>query len=558
MLQHLSIRNIVLIESCDIAFEGGLCVLTGETGAGKSILLDALGLVLGERADARLIRHGETQSSVAAEFDIAANANAKTALSQLGIDSEDTLYLRRNLTSDGKTRCFINDQPVSVNALKSVGETLIEIHGQHEQRGLLDPSSHLTLLDAFGRIDSAPLAAAYTAWKFAESELAALKETIAQAEREEDYLRHMQKELAALAPEAGEEATLADNRAVMMQGEKLASLLSDVESELTDGKSADSAIATALRLLVRSPLGANDRFAKVIEPLDRAGNELAEALQELDRLREESRFDEGELERMEERLFGLRAAARKYGTSVDGLAVLLAETEQKLSTLSSQQQNISALESRTAKAREHYSTQAESFSKKRKTVAAKMEKALLAELLPLKMGNVKFRVAFEALAESAWSARGMESVRFEAATNVAAGSKDIPYAPLTKIASGGELSRFMLALKVVLSDVKSTPTFIFDEIDTGTGGAVADAIGARLAVLGESAQVLVVTHLPQVAARGSQHLRIEKREQKKAVFTTVETLPEKERKEELARMLAGSTITDEARRAAQKLLAGAQ
>ena len=558
MLQHLSIRNIVLIESCDIHFAHGLCVLTGETGAGKSILLDALGLALGARFETRLIRHGETNASVSAAFDITQASAAKLTMLELGLEAEDTLILRRQLSSDGKSRCFVNDAPVSVGTLRALGECLLEIHGQHEQRGLLDPARHVQLLDAFGALETEASSTeqAFVAWKEAVKALATLHEHIAQAEKEEAYLRHMETELRELAPQAGEEEQLASTRTTMMQGEKLATLLQDVEKELMGIKPVDAALATAERMLTRSALQADGRFSPMIESLERAGNEVAEVFSHLQSLRQQTLYDPTALERLEDRLFALRAAARKYGTEVDGLEALLNETQSKLGTLSSQQSSIAHLAAAVSDAEAAYVKVADILSLKRKKAAEKLEKTITSELVPLKMGNVKFRVAFTPLAQAAWSARGMESVQFEAATNITS-SKDIPYAPLTKIASGGELSRFMLAMKVALAEVNSTPTFIFVEIDTGTGGAVAEAIGQRLAKLGKTAQVLVVTHLPQVAAQGGQHLRIEKRQTKNAISTHVEVLNTSERKEELARMLAGADVTNEARDAAAKLLKAA-
>jgi DNA repair protein RecN (Recombination protein N) len=557
MLVQLSIKNIVLIESCDIAFGDGLCVLSGETGAGKSILLDALGLVLGGRADASLVRRGEAQGSISAEFDITANAAAKASLAALELEQADTLILRRSLGTDGKTRCLANDQPVTVAALKKLGETLVEVHGQHDQRSLQDTILHRALLDDYGKL--APrrkqLSANYQAWREAAQAVAALQAQIDQAAREQDYLQHMHNELKALAPQPGEEETLADKRTAMMQSEKLFEVLDTATSELGAGKGAVSALRSAQRALTRSPLtSASALFAPIIEALERAAIETEEALYALEKAGQEATFNPEKFEALEERLFALKAAGRKYNLPVDELAGLYAQVAEKLSLIGNQSHQLGALAKKEAQAKEAFIREAQALSAERKKAAARLEKSVEGELKPLKMEGTHFRVRLETLPESGWSEWGSDLVHFECATNVTKGSKIIAYAPLSKIASGGELSRFMLAMKVALAGVRGAATIIFDEIDSGTGGAVADAIGKRLSKLGENAQVLVVTHLPQVAARGSQHLLVEKMEKAKKILTTVRPLSQAQRGEELARMLAGATITPEARKAAQKLL----
>ncbi|MDX1974187.1 MAG: DNA repair protein RecN [Rickettsiales bacterium] len=556
MLTQLSIRNIVLIESCDLTLERGLCVLTGETGAGKSILLDALGLVLGARADAGLIRQGESQGSVSAEFNIAENAGAKRILTELELDESDTLIIRRSISADGKTRCVINDQSVTVTALKKLGDYLIEVHGQHDQRSLQDSSLQRDMLDLFadhGKMRKA-VSAAYGLWKNARNALEQLRADIAQVAREQDYLRHISQELKQLAPKAGEEDELTGKRTLMMQSEKLYELLNEAIGELNGGKGVAASLRSAQRLLTRSPLTQTPTFAAAIESLEKAAIEAEEAQYALEKIGQDATFNPEELERIEERLFELKAAGRKYNLPVDELAALREQTEEKLALIQSQEHRLGALEKEEKTSKDAFCTQAELLSAARKKASVKLEKAIASELAPLKMENTAFRVRIERLPDTQWSDAGMDGVYFECATNVAKGSKDIPYAALSKIASGGELSRFMLALKVALADTHQASTLIFDEIDTGTGGAVADAIGQRLARLGENAQVLVVTHLPQVAARGSQHLQVSKAMQGKKITTAVKALSRKEREEELARMLAGATITPEARKAAQKLL----
>lgn len=556
MLTQLSIRNIVLIESCDITLGSGLCVLSGETGAGKSILLDSLGLVLGARGEASLVRRGEQQGMVTAEFDISDNAQAAQMLEEMGLAAEESLIIRRTVGSDGKTRCHINDQSVTVAALKKLGEALVEVHGQHDQRSLMDASLHRDMLDDYASQASQrkQVAAAYAEWKKHVDALTALRVQIEQAAREQDYLRHMHNELAQLAPEIGEEDALTTQRATMMQSEKLFELLGQAIAELNAGKGVASALRSAQRILARSPLAGTEALSVVIESLERAATDAEEAAYALEKIGEDSKFDAGKLERIEERLFALKAAGRKYNMPVEELAKLREDVAGKLSLMDSQEHKVAELTKAADAAKKIFAEAAQKLSAARKKSAEKLQKAVEAELAPLKMENTRFHVRVQQQDESAWTENGMDSVHFECATNVSKGAKDVVYAPLSKIASGGELSRFMLALKVSLSSVRQATTLIFDEIDTGTGGAVADAIGQRLGRLGKAAQVLVVTHLPQVAACGNQHLLVAKYEKGKKIITEVKQLSNAERKEELARMLAGATITPEARKAAQKLL----
>lgn len=557
MLIQLSIRNIILIESCDIVLKSGLCVLSGETGAGKSILLDSLGLVLGARADSSLIRSGEVQSSVSAEFDIVGNAEAKSILAELDLEPSDTLIIRRSLTADGKTRAHINDQSVTASALKRIGETLVELHGQHDQKTLQDAVLHRAMLTDYGKLSDLQeiVAEHYQKWNTSKNAIEALMREVEQATREQEYLRHMRGELKALNPQAGEEDTLTTARAGMMQSEKMFDVLNEAIGELNHGKSVVAALNGAQRTLTRSPLTANSEvFAPIIEALERAANEAEEALYNLEKIGQEAQFDPQKLEEMEERLFALKAAGRKYNLPVDELTALKEQVDEKLAVIDSQEHKLKALKATENEAKAEFLKHAQKLSEQRKIAAVKLEKAIEKELAPLKMEGTRFRVRIDALEESYWGAHGIDYVQFECATNVSKGAKDIVYSSLGKIASGGELSRFMLAMKVALSSVGSVPTIIFDEIDTGTGGAVADAMGRRLAELGKSSQVLVVTHLPQVAARGSQHLLIQKQQKNKKVVTQVTELTGEQRQEELARMLAGETITTEARKAAQKLL----
>ncbi len=557
MLVQLSIRNIILIESCDICLKSGLCVLSGETGAGKSILLDSLGLVLGARADSSLIRSGETSGSVSAEFDITKNNAAKQILAELDLEPSDTLIIRRSLTADGKTRALINDQSVTVTALKKMAEVLVELHGQHDQKTLQDAVLHRAMLTDYAKLTDLQKTVAehYQKWNERKNSIATLLEEVERATREQEYLRHMRGELKSLNPQIGEEDTLTTARAGMMQSEKMFDVLNEAIGELGHGKGVVSALNNAQRTLTRSPLTATSEvFAPVIEGLEKAAIEAEEALYALEKIGQEAQFDPRKLEEMEERLFALKAAGRKYNLPVDELANLKDQVEEKLAIIDSQEQKLKTLKAAEDEAKTEFLNHAQKLSEQRKKSAVKLENSIEKELTPLKMEGTRFRVRIDALDETNWGAHGIDYVQFECATNVTKSAKDIVYSSLGKIASGGELSRFMLAMKVALSSVGSVPTIIFDEIDTGTGGAVADAIGKRLAELGKTSQVLVVTHLPQVAARGNQHLLIKKQEKNKKIVTQVTELLGEQRQEELARMLAGETITTEARKAAQKLL----
>jgi len=551
MLTQLAIRNIVLIEQCDIVLAKGLCVLSGETGAGKSILLDALGLILGMRSETRLIRNGKEQASVTATFDISENQPVTTALQELGLESSDELIIRRTLSSDGKTKCFINDSPVGVNALKTLSEYLVEINGQHDGRGLLDSSTHREFLDlygAFGKL-AEEIKKAYQEWKALQQQLEASLALMEQAEKEKDYLQHVQQELSKQNIAEHEESELAEKRTKMMQSEKLAANLDDALKELRLNKGVVGMLASAQRILARSHYAAEASFTLAIEALERAANEAEEAEQLLEKLLRTSAYDQNKLEQMEERLFAIRGLARKYHVTPDGLPALLQEVNAKLAALNNSRQINQDLETALEAAKIHYHTLARQMSQERQKAALYLEQTVAEELQKLKLSATIFQVQLETLPQTRWSEHGLDAVQFMAATN-----KGASLAPLNKIASGGELSRFMLAMKVALAKVKSTPTLIFDEIDTGTGGAVAEAIGKRLATLGERNQVLVVTHLPQVAACGNYHLHISKQEQNGETFTTVKALSEVERREEIARMLSGEVISEEARVAAVRML----
>jgi DNA repair protein RecN (Recombination protein N) len=556
MLASLAIRDVVLIERLDLSFGTGLAVLTGETGAGKSILLDSLGLALGQRAEAGLVRAGQAQASVAAAFLPSPDHPCFDILRDQGISAEDELVLRRVLQADGKSRAFINDQPVSVALLKRLGATLVEVQGQHEQVGLADPATHAGLLDAFGALDGerSVTATAWAAWRDATRRLAAAREAIASAQREEEWLRHAVGELSDLAPEEGEEDALAAERQRLQQGERRAEAIAAALGELTprDRRAASPARALreAARALERLP-PPNEEAQSAIQALAAAQDALSEAETLLTRLMNEAGPDPRRLEQVEERLFALRAGGRKHSVPVSELASLLSRLRARLEALDAGAGEVATLEAAEAKARSSYIAAAGKLSTTRRKSAAALEKALAEELPPLKLDRARLVIDITARDENAWGADGQDRVSFLVATNPG----QTP-GPLAKIASGGELSRLMLALKVVLSRGSPVPTLIFDEVDSGIGGATAAAVGERLARVADRVQVLVVTHSPQVAARGTRHFRVAKQVKGQRAETRVEILDQAERYEELARMLAGEKVTEAARAAARSLLEG--
>ena len=560
MLARLSIRDIVLIERLDIEFARGLAVLTGETGAGKSILLDAFALALGGRGDAGLVRHGAEQGQVTATFEVPKNHPAATILSNNGLDDgtlEDSgeMILRRVQLADGRTRAFINDQAISIQTLKAVGAALVEIHGQHDERALVDASTHRRLLDAFAGLekDVVALEALWTARRAAQTALDEHRAGMERAAREADYLRHSSDELKKLAPKDGEETSLAERRTTMMQGEKIAGDLRDAQEAVSGNHSPIAALAAAVRRLERRAGNSPTLVEPAVKAIDTAINALEEADQHLTAALIAADFDPAELEQIEERLFALRAAARKYSTPVDGLAGLAAKYAADVALIDAGAGQLKTLEKAAADAEARYNAAAKKLSAARAKSAEKLNKAVNAELAPLKLERARFMTQVDSDSEAA-GPQGIDRVEFWVQTNP--GTRP---GPMMKVASGGELSRFLLALKVVLSDRGSAPTLVFDEIDTGVGGAVADAIGARLARLAGKVQVMAVTHAPQVAARADQHLLISKDalDKGKRVATRVNALAADHRREEIARMLAGAEITAEARAAAERLLKAA-
>jgi DNA repair protein RecN (Recombination protein N) len=555
MLSRLSIRDIVLIERLDIDFADGLAALTGETGAGKSILLDAFALALGGRGDQMLVRQGLEQGQVTAVFDVAQGHPARALLAANDISSEDELILRRVQLSDGRTRAFVNDQPVSVQVLKQLGSALVEIHGQHDERALTDGATHRRLLDAFGGLESqaSEVETLWQARRDAREAADAHRAEVERAKREGDWLRHAVDELNKLAPQGGEETALAERRTSMMQAEKVAEDLRDAHEVIAGTNSSVPALSGVIRRLERRTAQAPGLIEPTVKALDTALNALDETRTQLETALRAANFDPAELERIEERLFALRAAARKYNVPVDDLAELARKYNADIALIDAGEDRFKALELAAGEADAAYRKAADALSKARGKAASALDKAVNAELKPLKLDRAKFSTRLDTDPAAA-GPNGIDRVEFWVQTNP--GTRP---GPRMKVASGGELARFLLALKVVLADRGSAPTLVFDEIDTGVGGAVADAIGVRLAKLARGVQVLAVTHAPQVAARADHHYLITKDalEKGKRVATRVTELAAERRREEVARMLAGAEITNEARAAAERLIKAA-
>ena len=551
MLTRLSIRNIVLIEALDLEFGRGLGVLTGETGAGKSILLDALGLVLGNRADSGLVRAGEDRASVSASFEFARlPASLAKALDEADIEIEEgePLIIRRQLKADGGSKAFVNDQPVGVALLREISGALVELHGQHDDRGLVNPRGHRALLDRYAGSETDAVAAAWAEWQRTREALHAARDEIDEAKAEQDLLLAHLTELTALEPQAGEEERLAGARADMQKGEKLAGDLEELR-HIWDGSDAPLAqLRSAARRLDRIG-GEHPLLAEALASLDRAVIEATEAEEKLEAAAEALQHDPMALEAAETRLFELRALARKHRCEVDELPARMREFRAALDAIEGGEAELDALEAAAREKAEIYRAAARRLHDTRAAGAQRLDAAVAAELAPLKLDAARFRTDVQELPEEKWGAAGLDTVEFLIETNPGAG-----FAPLVKIASGGELSRFILALKVALAEQGGAATVIFDEIDRGVGGAVASAIGERLARLARDGQLLAVTHSPQVAARGGTHYRIAKSSEGTVTRTSVERLDDAGRQEEIARMLSGAEITDEARAQADRLL----
>jgi DNA repair protein RecN (Recombination protein N) len=550
MLRQLAIRNVVLVEQLELEFDVGLGVLTGETGAGKSILLDALGLALGARSDVGLVRSGEDSASVSAEIELPSRHPALALLLEQGIevDPGEPLILRRSLKADGGSRAFVGASSVPAGVLRDIGSLAVEVHGQNDERGLLNPRGHRALLDSFGALDVTPVANAWAEVTRIEAELGQARAELAAAERDRDYLAHSLAEIDALAPQAGEETRLAEERSAMQAGLKAGESLTGLDDLLGGSDGALARLRLAARKIER---GAADHplLAEALESLDRALIEAGEAEERISRAADELAFDPARLEAAEARLFDIRGLARKHRVEPDALAELADRMRAQLSQIEAGSERIAQLDGDLERARFHYSRLAADLSGQRQDAAGKLDAAVASELHPLKLDSARFRTA---LTQGEPGPCGTDRVEFEISTNPGS-----PFGPLTKIASGGELSRFVLALKVALAEAGSAGTMIFDEIDRGVGGAVASAIGERLARLAKQSQVLVVTHSPQVAARATHHFRIEKSHGPDGTRTTVRRLDQAERREEIARMLSGAAVTDEARAQAARLLEAA-
>ena len=558
MLVSLAIGNVVLIDRIDLEFGPGLCVLTGETGAGKSILLDSLGLALGMRANAGLVRTqpDDGPATVTATFMPDHNSSIETLMSDHGLalpDKGEPVILRRTVDAAGRSRAFINDQPVSASLMRQIGDVLVEIEGQFATQGLMDAANHRAALDGFGGLDElrGTVSRIFRDFRDADAALIEAQSEIARAREEEDYIRHAADELAALNPQPGEETELAEERALLMHGEQLIEALAAAEKALTKGEGVEDRLGAAVRSLARQTEAARGRFDAILDSLERATDGVAESLLQLQRVMADAEPDPNRLDNTEERLFALRAAARKHNTTVDALAELRQALDAKLAAIEDTGHALGALEEKRNRLKAEYIQQAESLNKKRTRSAKALDKAVQLELPPLRLDKARFSTIVTRLEETDWGPNGIDKVHFEVSTNPGS-----PSGPLARIASGGELARFLLALKVVMHRANGVQTLVFDEVDAGVGGATASAVGERLAQLAKDVQVLVVTHSPQVAAYGAHHLRVAKKDHEGGVITVVDDLVDNDRREEIARMLAGAEVTEEARAAAASLIVG--
>lgn len=552
MLESLSVRNVVLIDKLDLEFAGGLTILTGETGAGKSILLDSLGLVLGQRADTSLIRSGADKLSVTVTFTL---PEPKSRLSLLAeendIELEDALVIKRTLGIDGKSKIFINDQPVSLKLLKEFGSLLIEVHGQFDNQGLLNPAVHMNVLDNYGGYSAALQAVsdAYVTYKKVASEKAEFETKLIEARTEEDNLRHWVDELRKLSPVEGEEEELNRRRTEIMNSEKLVESLNVAYGSMTQGADVLGAVRHAQSAIDRANVIMDGKYQDIVDVLEQTLLNGEEALRQIEEVSSSLNYNQNEAETIEQRLYALRGAARKHQVSVDELPQKLMEMQQQLASIELGEDGLIDLAKKEERLRSEYLAKARNLSALRHQAAAKLDKKIMDELPPLKMEKARFVTQITELSESSWSSTGIDSICFTVSTN-----PNSPQGPLNKIASGGELARFMLALKVNLADASDNMTMIFDEVDAGVGGATAQAVGSRLATLAQKVQVLLVTHSPQVAACGMHHFKVEKKTQNNITTTYVRRLEPAEREEEIARMLAGEVISDEARAAAKVLI----
>lgn len=553
MLTDLSIRDVVLIDRLDLSFSNGLAVLTGETGAGKSILLDALGLAIGARAEARLVRHGSDQAVVTAVFDLPVPSPAFSALfEEHGLEPADQIILRRVLSADGRSRAYLNDAPVSIGLMRQVGSALVEIQGQFDQQGLMDAATHRDVLDDYAGIGQEPgCAEEYNGWRAAEKAVASARDTARKSRENEAFLRFSLEELESLAPEIGEEETLSEERALLRNSEQIIAATNVAEDLLNGSEGADSQLRHAAKALEPIADHVGGHLAEALAAIDRAAIELQEASSALGRAVAGIDSSEGRLEEVEERLFSLRELARKHGVEPDGLPDVMTSLQEQLTMIDGGEERLAELERIATKRKQDFIDGATALSVKRRASAEKLDEGVNGELPPLKLEKARFQTEIADLPEQEWGPHGIDRIQFLVATNPGA-----PPGPIGKIASGGELSRFLLALKVTLAERGGAPTMIFDEVDSGVGGATAAAVGDRLGQLSKARQVLVVTHSPQVAALGLSHWQVAKGESAGKMVTAVNALDDNARLEEIARMLSGANVTEEARAAARRLLQG--
>ncbi len=549
MLQTLSITNVVLIDQLNLDFKLGFGALTGETGAGKSILLDALGLALGERSNTSLIRPKEEQAIVTAEFLISENHPVHKLLNEQGLSAGDTIILRRILTKDGRSKAFVNDQTVSLNLLRTIGETLVEIHGQFDH--LLNAATHRTILDNFGKLE--PLCQeTKQAFKTYEAAKQMYQNTEMKAKQQlqnQEYLQYCLNEIKGLDPQESEEEILLQKRIKLQNSAKIKDIYKSSLEALSHERGAEALLLQAYKNIHKANEITHGTLDKILIILDRALIETSEALRQLQTSFSLDLQENETLESIEDRLYQLRSLARKHNVNISDLAAIKIKIENDLAFIQDSEETLNHLREILEKAQLAFEKNANKLSSARKNAALKLEKALTEELPPLKLENAKLKVLFSELEENNWTEVGYDHVQFTVSTN-----SGMPFGPLAKIASGGERSRFMLALKVLLANNTQTSLLIFDEIDAGVGGAVASAIGQRLKKLSHQFQVLAITHSPQVASYAHYHMHAYKNESSTEVHTQVSILNESERREEIARMLAGATITAEARAAAEQLL----
>ena len=551
MLKTLSIRNVVLIDSLDIDFKNGLTVLSGETGAGKSILLDSLGLLLGNRSEASLVRTGTDKLSVTGVFEVQADNKIYEIAKEYDLEIDGDIIIKRTITAEGKGKILFNDQIITLKLLKELSQNLIEIHGQHDNQGLLNPATHCDILDSYGKYEKEITATqeAYIKYKKAAKLLKEKESALNKAKEDEENLRHWVQELEKLAPQKGEEESLRNRRSELMNAEKIIEKLNAAYSYLNGGSSVLDQIAKAQNAISRANEIVNGKYADIEQNIETALYSLNDAVERIEANSADISLNQNEIDEIETRLFALRSVAKKHQTEIDLLPEKLEELSSLLRNLQNGEENLLELKAEVNNLREKYIEAANKLSEKRQQTALKLDKNIMKELPPLKMEKAVFKTKITVKEESQWSEKGWDTVCFEVSTN-----PNTPMGALNKIASGGELSRFMLALKVNLAQNSSQETLIFDEIDTGIGGATAEAVGERLARLGEKVQVMVVTHSPQVAAFSNEHFKVEKNTVENQTTTSLKKLDADGKIEEIARMLAGEKITKEARAAAQVLV----